>query len=187
MYYCHFSKVKKKSGHFFCYNYWDYCYYCYYWKTFFLLTVVPDDDLVEESFEEPCVVLAMNLQDHAHLQHPKFLLHTHLLHLRLHWVNVLWHSSFPFLYEFHDFRYSGLDLPPLPADRSDFDVHGAIDNDQVWIFLYLFTSKNTWFIAIIVIFLIKLMEFEINDIHINTISLHQVYRVSLAVKQDTNG
>ena len=38
-----------------------------------------------------------------------------------------------FLYEFHDFRYSSLDLPPLPADRSDFDVHGAIDNDQVWI------------------------------------------------------
>ena len=36
-----------------------------------------------------------------------------------------------FLYEFHDFRYSSLDLPPLPADRSDFDVHGAIDNDQV--------------------------------------------------------
>ena len=28
-----------------------------------------------------------------------------------------------FLYEFHDFRFSGLDLPPLPADRSDFDVH----------------------------------------------------------------
>ena len=36
-----------------------------------------------------------------------------------------------FLYEFHDFRFSSLDLPPLPADRSDFDVHGAIDNDQV--------------------------------------------------------
>ena len=29
--------------------------------------------------------------------------------------------------------FSSLDLPPLPADRSDFDVHGAIDNDQVWI------------------------------------------------------
>ena len=59
-----------------------------------------------------------------------------------------------FLYEFHDFRYSGLDLPPLPADRSDFDVHGAIDNDQVWILLYLFASKYTLIIAIIVIFLI---------------------------------
>jgi hypothetical protein len=28
-----------------------------------------------------------------------------------------------FLYEFHDFRFQSLDLPPLPADRSDFDVH----------------------------------------------------------------
>ena len=57
-----------------------------------------------------------------------------------------------FLYEFHDFRFSGLDLPPLPADRSDFDVHGAIDNDQVWILLYLFASKYILIIAIIVIF-----------------------------------
>jgi hypothetical protein len=29
-----------------------------------------------------------------------------------------------------------LDLPPLPADRSNFDVHGAINTDQVWILLY---------------------------------------------------
>ena len=57
-----------------------------------------------------------------------------------------------FLNEFHDFRFSGLDLPPLPADRSDFDVHGAIDNDQVWILLYLFASKYILIIAIIVIF-----------------------------------
>ena len=59
-----------------------------------------------------------------------------------------------FLYEFNDFRYSGLDLPPLPADRSDFDVHGAIDNDQVWILLYLFACIHTLISAIIVIFLI---------------------------------
>ena len=59
-----------------------------------------------------------------------------------------------FLYEFNDFRYSALDLPPLPADRSDFDVHGAIDNDQVWILLYLFACIHTLSIAIIVIFLI---------------------------------
>jgi hypothetical protein len=36
-----------------------------------------------------------------------------------------------FLYELHDFLFSSLDLPPLPSDRSQFDVHGAIDNDQV--------------------------------------------------------
>jgi hypothetical protein len=29
-----------------------------------------------------------------------------------------------------------LDLSPLPADRSNFDVHGAINTDQVWILLY---------------------------------------------------
>ena len=31
---------------------------------------------------------------------------------------------------------SSLDLPPLPADRSNFDVHGSIDTDQVLILLY---------------------------------------------------
>ena len=38
-----------------------------------------------------------------------------------------------FLYEFHasDFRFDSLDLPPLPADRSDFDVHGALEDDKV--------------------------------------------------------
>jgi hypothetical protein len=30
----------------------------------------------------------------------------------------------------------GLDLPPLPDDRCNFDVHGAINTDQVWILLY---------------------------------------------------
>ncbi len=36
-----------------------------------------------------------------------------------------------FLYEFHAFRFENLDLPPLPADRSDFDVHGALEDAQV--------------------------------------------------------
>ena len=36
-----------------------------------------------------------------------------------------------FLYEFHDYRFLSLDLPPLPADRSDFDVHGALEDEQV--------------------------------------------------------
>jgi hypothetical protein len=46
-------------------------------------------------------------------------------------LSVLPNKFARFLYEFHDFRFSRLDLPPLPADRSDFDVHGAINNDQV--------------------------------------------------------
>ena len=42
------------------------------------------------------------------------------------------HSVLPdkfarFLYEFHDFRFESLDLSPLPADRSDFYVHEALD------------------------------------------------------------
>jgi hypothetical protein len=36
-----------------------------------------------------------------------------------------------FLYEFHAFRFESLDLLPLPADRSDFDVHGALKDEQV--------------------------------------------------------
>ncbi len=53
-------------------------------------------------------------------------------------------SKFPdkfarFLYEFYDFRFTSLDLPPLPFDRSNFDVHGAINTDQVLILLYLCT------------------------------------------------
>jgi hypothetical protein len=36
-----------------------------------------------------------------------------------------------FLFEFHAFRFESLDLPPLPADRSDFDVHGALEDEQV--------------------------------------------------------
>ena len=40
------------------------------------------------------------------------------------------------LYEFHDFLFTSLDLPPLPADTSNFDLHGAIHTDQVWILLY---------------------------------------------------
>ncbi len=36
-----------------------------------------------------------------------------------------------FLYEFHDFRFMSLELPHLLADRSDFDVHGALSDEQV--------------------------------------------------------
>ena len=36
-----------------------------------------------------------------------------------------------FLFEFHAVRFESLDLPLLPADRSDFDVHGALEDDKV--------------------------------------------------------
>ena len=36
-----------------------------------------------------------------------------------------------FLFEFHSVRFESLDLPPLLADRSNFDVHGALEDDKV--------------------------------------------------------
>ena len=36
-----------------------------------------------------------------------------------------------FLFEFHAHRFESLDLPFIPADRSDFDVHGALLDDKV--------------------------------------------------------
>jgi hypothetical protein len=36
-----------------------------------------------------------------------------------------------FLYEYHDFRFQRLDLPLIPDDRSEFDVHAALDTAQV--------------------------------------------------------
>jgi hypothetical protein len=39
----------------------------------------------------------------------------------------------------------------LPADRSDFDVHGAIDNDQVWIHSICLPVSTVLVVKIIVI------------------------------------
>jgi hypothetical protein len=36
-----------------------------------------------------------------------------------------------FLFEFNAFRFESLDLPLLPADRSDFDVHRALEDDKL--------------------------------------------------------
>ena len=36
-----------------------------------------------------------------------------------------------FLFEFHSGRFESLDLPVLPDDRSDFDVHRALEDDKV--------------------------------------------------------
>jgi hypothetical protein len=43
-----------------------------------------------------------------------------------------------FIYEFHDYRFLSLDLPPLPADRSDFDVHGELKDEQVTKFVKIY-------------------------------------------------
>ena len=40
-------------------------------------------------------------------------------------------TSAPSLAVSSDDEPTGLDLLPLPADRSDFDVHGALEDDKV--------------------------------------------------------
>ena len=42
-----------------------------------------------------------------------------------------------FLYEYHDNRFQRLDLPPIPEDRSEFDVHAALKPEQVVHNIYL--------------------------------------------------
>ncbi len=44
-----------------------------------------------------------------------------------------------FLFEFHGHRFELLDLPFLPADRSDFDVHRALEDDKVREYVILST------------------------------------------------
>ncbi len=41
-----------------------------------------------------------------------------------------------FLFEFHGFRFESFDLPLLPADQSNFDVHGALEDDKVQVLNY---------------------------------------------------
>ena len=46
-------------------------------------------------------------------------------------ISVLPDKFARFLFEFHAHRFESLDLPFLPADRSDVDVHGALLDEKV--------------------------------------------------------
>jgi hypothetical protein len=46
-------------------------------------------------------------------------------------LSVLPEKFARFLFEFHGHRFESFDLPVLPADRSDFDVRGALEDDKV--------------------------------------------------------
>ncbi len=46
-------------------------------------------------------------------------------------LSVLPDNFARFLFEFHSVRFESLDLPILPDDRSQFDVHGALEDDKV--------------------------------------------------------
>ena len=53
-----------------------------------------------------------------------------------------------FLFEFHAHRFESLDLPFIPADRSDFDVHGALLDDKVheYVILCSVCTLNMYYI-----------------------------------------
>jgi hypothetical protein len=46
-------------------------------------------------------------------------------------LSVLPDKFVRFLFEFNAHQFESLDLPMLPADRNDFDVHGALEDDKV--------------------------------------------------------
>jgi len=46
-------------------------------------------------------------------------------------LKVLPHKTARFLYEYHFARMRRLDLPELPTDRSEVDVHSILENTQV--------------------------------------------------------
>ena len=60
-----------------------------------------------------------------------------------------------FLFEFHSVRFESLDLPPLPSDRSDFDVHGALEDDKVKTKLCYALYVREYIIRIIALISIK--------------------------------
>ncbi len=76
-----------------------------------------------------------------------------------------------FQYAFHAFRFESLDLPPLPADRSDFDVLRALKDEQVpyikhvtQLFMYKGYSIVCWFLLFVAYWCIILKK------HINAFS-----------------
>ena len=54
--------------------------------------------------------------------------------------NIGWWKWDQFLFEYHSCRFETLDLPTIPDDRSQFDVHGALEDDKVK------QLESTWYI-----------------------------------------
>ena len=46
-------------------------------------------------------------------------------------LSVLPNEFARFLFEYHSGRFETLDLPIIQDDRSQFDVHGALEDDKV--------------------------------------------------------
>jgi hypothetical protein len=45
------------------------------------------------------------------------------------------------MFEFHSGLFETLDLPTLPDDRSQFEVHGALEDDKVKPLEYTFVME----------------------------------------------
>ncbi len=82
---------------------------------FVLATVVPDDDGQRGPDEEDRKIHEGNAGK----------LSNYLI------LSILPDNFARFLFEYHSHRFESLHLPQLPADRSDFDVHGALLDDKV--------------------------------------------------------
>ena len=68
-----------------------------------------------------------------------------------------------FLYELHDFLFSSLDLPPLPSDRSDFDVHAQSITIRYESFCICSPVRTMLVIVkILIIGLIRIIGFKCN-------------------------
>ena len=92
-----------------------------------------------------------------------------------------------FLFEFHAVQFESLDLPLLPADRSDFDVHGALEDDKVrtekhccvlniycyvlyiLFHLYALTQLNQLYLDIMLLSLWSWYIFHISPVDINVV------------------
>ncbi len=84
------------------------------------------------SFSQLCCIYPILLL-HLYLFTPfSYYTYTYLPHsLNYPILSVLPDKFARFLFEIHSHRFESLDLPQLPADRSDFDVHGALLDDKV--------------------------------------------------------
>jgi hypothetical protein len=73
----------------------------------------------------------------------------------------------------HAHRFESLDLPFLPADRSDFDVHGALLDDKVHKYIILYYATIILFKLVSLLYILYL--------------LYKICTLSLQLKQINNG
>ena len=104
-------------------------------------------EIQDSSSHGPCMGIRVNIWERAkarrHLEHflegggYDALRHESILHGdagklgRYDILSFLPDKVARFLYEYHDFRFQSLELPPIPQDRSEFDVHAALQPEQV--------------------------------------------------------